>query len=426
MTTTDAQAPTAPAAAPLDVATCPIASLDVYDADQYSTALPLAALRRLRAEAPVFRHVDPQREDGFWLVTRHADVEQISRNPELFSSHAQTALLQDLDAESLAQTQLLMLNQDPPDHTRTRSLVNRGFTPRMIGRLEDRIYATCCDIVDAALGRGEGDFVTLCAAELPLVVIAELMGVPQEDRHKVFEWSNKMIGFDDPEFQNNPEDGKQASLDMFMYANSLAEVKKAALGDDIVSKLLTPDESGNALNELEFDMFFLLLAVAGNETTRNALSGGMLALIENPEQWDRLRADHSLLPSAADEIVRWVSPVIQFRRTAMADCVIGSQPVKAGDKILINYTSANRDETVFTDPDTFDIGRSPNPHLGFGGGGPHFCLGRHLAKLEVEQLLRALVERVERVELVRPARRLRSSFINGIKEMPVRFVPAAG
>ncbi len=398
--------------------------IDIYDPDQYVDAVPHDKLARLRVEAPVFHHPDPERPDGFWLLTRHADVVAVSRNPEVYSSAEHSALLPEFPPEQIEQLRLLMLNQDPPEHTRTRSLVNRGFTPRMIARLEERIQAVCDDAVATAVAKGEGDFVTLCAAELPLVVIAELMGVPHEDRHKVFDWSNRMIGYDDPEMATTVEDGHRASLELFAYANELAQRKRRQLQDDIVSKLISPDEEGNVLTDLEFDMFFLLLAVAGNETTRNAISGGMLALIEHPDQWERLKADPSLIPAAADEVVRWVSPVTMFRRTPMQDVEVGGVRIKAGEKIVVSYSSANRDESVFADPYRFDIGREPNPHVGFGGGGPHFCLGRHLAKLEIECMFRALIQQVDRVEPVGEARRLRSNFINGIKEMPVRFVPA--
>ena len=405
--------------------TCPVHEVDLYDMDQYQLAMPLEKWARLRAEEPVFHHPDPEQPHGFWAVTSHADVEFVSRNPEIFSSSVRGSLSTEIPEEDLQLTKTLLINMDAPEHTRQRGLVNRGFTPRLIGKLEERIGNVCEEIIDTAVGKGEGDFVTLCSAELPLIVICELMGVPQEDRHKVFAWSNKMIGHDDPEFGNDREVSQIAMTEMFMYANELAEVKRKQLQDDIVSKLLTPDEAGEVLSELEFDIFFLLLAVAGNETTRNALSGGMRALIENPDQWARLKADPSLVPFAADEIVRWVSPVMQFRRTATRDVELGGKQIKAGDKILIYYPSANRDEKVFENPNTFDVGRNPNPHLGFGGGGPHFCLGRHQAKLELEQMLRALIERVEKVEITGEVRRLRSNFINGIKEMPVRFTPEA-
>ena len=400
-----------------------LSDIDLYNLEQYERELPLAQLARLRAEAPVFKHSDPELPEGFWALTRHADVEFVSRNSEVFSSFEKSALISEFPGQQLDQLRLLMLNQDPPQHTRTRSLVNRGFTPRMIGQLEERIYKVCCEIIDNAVQQGEGDFVTLCAAELPLILIADLMGVPLEDRHKVFDWSNRMVGANDPEYGVTPEEAQSASIEMFMYANELAEKKRQEPKDDIVTKLLQPDEEGDVLSELEFDSFFMLLAVAGNETTRNAITGGMHALIENPDQWEKLKHNPDLLSSAADEIVRYVSPVMHFRRQATRDVEVGGVTIKKGDKVVIYYTSANRDESVFENPDTFDITRDPNPHLGFGGGGPHFCLGRHLAKLEIEQLFRALIERVDRVELVSPPRRLRSNFINGIKEMQVRFVP---
>jgi cholest-4-en-3-one 26-monooxygenase len=397
--------------------------IDVYDLDQYAVGgVPHEKLKRLRTEAPVFRHSDPQLAEGYWALTRHADVVFVSRNPELFSSHEKTAMIDEYAQEQIDQQRMFMLNQDPPDHTRTRQLVNRGFTPRMIARLEERIQETCDDIVGQAVAKGEGDFVTLCAAELPLIVIAELMGVPIDDRHKVFDWSNRMVGGNDPEYGVTEQQRFDAAQEMWAYANELAKHKRQDLQDDIVSKLISPDEVGNVLDELEFDLFFMLLAVAGNETTRNAISGGMYALTQHPDQWERLKADPSLLPTAADEIVRWVSPVNLFRRTPMQDVEIGGVQIKKGEKVVIYYSSANRDESVFDNPDVFDIGREPNPHVGFGGGGPHFCLGRHLAKLEIECLFRSLIQQVDRVELVAEPRRLRSNFINGIKEMTVRFV----
>jgi cholest-4-en-3-one 26-monooxygenase len=403
------------------------APFDVYDPELYEQGVPHDVFARLRAEAPVYHHDDPQQPDGYWCLTRHEDVVFVSRHPELFSSHERTAMLMESPEEAVAQQQLIMLNMDDPEHGRLRSLVNRGFIPRMIARLEERTKAICSDLVDKAIEQGEGDFVTLCAAELPLIMIAELMGVPHEDRHKLFEWSNRMIGFDDPEFHTSPEAAQVAAMEIIKYAQELGEAKRNAPVDDIVSKLVSKDDQGRELSDLEFDMFFILLAVAGNETTRNAISGGMLALIENPEQWERLRADpEGLIVSAAEEIVRWVTPVIEFRRTAMTDVEVGGQQIKKGDKVVVYYASANRDESVFPDAHVFDIGRDPNPHIGYGGGGPHFCLGAHLARLELQWLFRTLAERCERVELTAPARRLRSNFINGIKEMPVRFIPATG
>ncbi|WP_307874568.1 cytochrome P450 [Frankia nepalensis] len=322
--------------------------------------------------------------------------------------------------EKLAEQQLMMLNLDPPEHSRLRSLVNRGFTPRMISRMRTRLEQACASIVDDALRVGTGDFVELVSAELPLIVIAELMGVPMEDRSKLFEWSVHLAST--PELGS--EQATTAAMAVYQYANGLGAAKRSCPADDIVSRLVAPDDTGRELSELEFDLFFLLLMFAGNETTRNAISGGMRAMIENPEQWERLRSDPDLAPLAADEIVRWVSPVNAFRRTATKDVELGGELISEGDKVVVFYSSANFDETVFADPLAFDIGRTPNPQIGFGGGGPHFCLGRHLAMHEIEIMFRTLAERIHRVELTGPVRRLRSNFINGITEMPVRLIPA--
>ncbi|MDI2124672.1 cytochrome P450 [Yinghuangia seranimata] len=402
-----------------------LASVDVFSPDAYESGIPHASFALLRDAAPVHRHPDPQLPEGFWAVTRHADVVAVSRNPELFSSYERLSTLGEADGELLDTQRLMMLNMDPPEHSRLRALVNRGFTPRTTLTLESKVEAACERIVDAAVAQGEGDFVTLCSAELPLVVIADLMGVPQEHRHRLFHWSNRLVGGDDVDLGGGTEDGQAAQMEMFQYADELGARKRACPVDDIVSKLVRPDRDGNELTALEFDLFFMLLAVAGNETTRNAISGGMLALVRHPEQWERLKADpEGLAGTAADEIVRWVSPVNAFRRTAMRDTELGGQKIAAGDKVVVYYSSANHDESVFADPYTFDIGRDPNPMLGFGGGGPHFCLGRHLAKLELEIMFRTLARKIDRVEPTGPARRMRSNFLNGIKDMPVRIIPA--
>jgi cholest-4-en-3-one 26-monooxygenase len=260
------------------------------------------------------------------------------------------------------------------------------------------------------------------AAELPLQVIADLVGVPQEDRHKVFEWSNRLIGMDDPEFANSPEAGKMAAAELWMYANQLAEERKREPRNDLVTVLMTAEVDGEKLTEVEFDSFFLLLAVAGNETTRNLISGGMLALIEHPEQRRRLLENPNLLNSAVEEMLRWVSPVMHFRRTATRDTEIRGQKIRTGEKVVVYYGSANRDESVFPNPNVFDVGRTPNNHLAFGIG-EHFCLGSNLARLEIRAIFEELLRRLPDIELASPVRRLRSNFIAGVKEMPVRFTP---
>ena len=393
----------------------------ITDPDVYVEGVPYDLFEHLRREDPVHRTADPVNGVPFWAVTKYADVVHVSRHPEIFSSHEKTALYYDMPDEDLGEQQLMMLNMDPPDHTRLRSLVNKGFTPRMVGRLEARIREFANAIIDRALEMGTGDFVRWVSAELPLEVIAELMGAPLEDRAQIFELSNRLIGIDDPEFINAKEESRAAALEMWSYAEKIGADKREHPTDDIVSALIHAEIGGEKLSDFEFDLFFMLLAVAGNETTRNAISGGMLAFFENPEQWERLKADPRLLDTAADEIVRWSHPVMQFRRTAMEDTQLRGREIKQGDKVVIFYSSANRDEDVFDAPYAFDIGRDPNPHIGFGGGDPHFCLGTHLARLEIKVMFELLAERLPDIALAGEAKRLRSCFINGIKEMPVRF-----
>ena len=271
---------------------------------------------------------------------------------------------------------MMMVNMDPPLHTRYRRLVNKGFTPRMIRDLEAKVVASTDSILDAVCEQGSADFVEQISAELPLQVIADLVGVPQEDRHLVFDWSNRMVGADDPEYQVSAEAAGQAAMELFAYADQLTAQKRLDPHADLLSVLTQAELDGDSLSQLELDLFFMLLSVAGNETTRNLISGAMVAFFDHPDQWERLRADRSLLESAVEEMLRFVSPVMHFRRQATSDVVLGDQKIAEGDKVVFWHISANRDETVFADPDTFDIGRTPNNHMAFGGGGPHFCLGR--------------------------------------------------
>ncbi|MET8159797.1 cytochrome P450 [Sphaerisporangium sp. NPDC005289] len=398
--------------------------INLVDQDHYArSGVPHEQLRWLRANDPVFWHEGEQEPGwpGFWAVTKHEDVVHISRRSDVFSSSRSLALFNEMAEEQRQLQRMMMLNQDPPEHTRRRSLVNRGFTPRQIGILEDHIRDICHGLVDEATAKGEVDFVTDVAAPLPLYVICELLGAPVEDRDKLFQWSNRMIGSQDPDYATSPEEGQAAAMEVYAYANQLAARRREEPRDDIVTKLLQPGDDGESLSEDEFDLFVLLLVVAGNETTRNAASGGMLALFEHPEQWERLVRDPSLARTAADEIVRWVSPVNLFRRTATRDTTLHGKQVKEGDKVVVFYSSANRDEDVFAAPGGFDIGRDPNPHIGFGGGGAHFCLGNHLAKLELRVLFEVLAQRMPDLRPAGEAKRLRSYFINGIKSLPVQI-----
>lgn len=398
-----------------------LAEVDLFNPQVFLRGVPHDAFRLLRKEAPVYFHKETN-GPGFWAVTKYDDVVTIGKDPGRFSSFRGGTNIQDYPAEDLSAIQMMMLNMDPPQHNKFRKLASTGFTPRMVARLEPRIRQMAKEIVDAVAAKGEADFVTQIAAELPLQVIAEIVGVPQEDRHKLFEWSNRLIGFDDPEFQSSHEDGKVAAMEVWMYASSLAEARVGKKGDDLVSVLINAEIDGERLSEPEFDAFFLLLAVAGNETTRNLISGGMLALIEHPEQRARLLADPSLIPSAVEEMLRWVTPVMYFRRTATRDTELRGQKIKEGDKVVMYYTSANRDEDVFANPDVFDIARAPNEHMAFGGG-QHFCLGASLARLEIRIIFEELLRRLPDIELAGPVRRLQSNFINGYKTIPIKFTP---
>jgi cholest-4-en-3-one 26-monooxygenase len=400
-----------------------LGEVDLCDPDLYVQGVPHETFAMLRREAPVYRHAQAG-ASPFWAVTRHRDVVAVSRDWATFSSERRGALLREPPEEALEVQRLMMLNMDPPRHSKLRALVNKGFTPRMVGLLTEPVRRICDHLLDQAAERGECEFVTEIAAELPLQVIAELLGIPQCDRHQVFEWSNTMIGSDDPEWQRSPEEAQAAAMSMYDYANELALARRDSPRQDLVSVLMGAEVDGEQLTEMEFDLFFLLLAVAGNETTRNLISGGMLALVEHPDQRRRLLEGPTLLDGAVEEMLRWVTPVMQFQRTARRDTEIAGVPIAEGDRVGVFYVSANRDEAVFDHPDRFDVSRTPNEHVTFGGGGPHFCLGASLARLEIRLMFEEVLRRAPDLELAGPVRRLRSSFINGIKAMPVRFTPA--
>ena len=406
--------------------------VDLFAAASFESGPPHAFFARLRAQAGLHwipgregREIMPGRvepyQHGFWVVTRYEDVVAASRNHELFSSERGSAVNADMPPMELALFQQQLIHMDPPRHTKLRKLVNRGFTPRMIQRLEPRVRDHARAIVDKVAPKGECDFVTAVAAELPLLVIAELLGVPIEDRWKLFHWSNRLIGAEDPEY-GSPVDAQLAVMELFQYAGWLAEQRRAAPLDDIVSTLVHADVDGEKLTGLDFNMFFFLLVIAGNETTRNAISGGMQALCECPAERERLLARRELLPTAVDEMVRWVSPVMQFRRTAQRDTELAGQKIREGEKVVMYYGAANRDERVFPNADRFDVARDPNPHLGFGIG-VHFCLGASLARMEMRVMFEELLWRLPDLEMTAPVTHLKSNFINGRKSMPVRFTP---
>jgi cholest-4-en-3-one 26-monooxygenase len=400
----------------------------LWDPSIFEPAVPHDLFTRLRREAPVSWHAEPD-GPGFWAVTRHHDIVAVNRDPTTYSSWLGGPILtSDRDADVLDHQRMMMLSMDPPQHTKLRKLVNKGFTPRMVSDLELHIRALANQIIDRVAAAGGCDFVGDVAAELPLQVIAEMMGVPVEDRHKLFEWSNRLIGFDDPEYNESPERQQEAAAELYLYANALAEERRVrgSADNDIVGALLSAEVDGDRLSEVEFDLFFLLLAVAGNETTRNLISHAMLALIEHPDQRQLLLDDPSLIPGAVEEMLRWGTPVMYFRRTATSDAQLGGQQIRQGDKVTMWHISGNRDETVFTDPHRFDVRRSPNDHIAFGGGGPHFCLGANLARLEIKVMFEELLRRLPDIQLDGSPARLRSNFINGIKRMPVAFTPREG
>jgi cholest-4-en-3-one 26-monooxygenase len=402
-----------------------LSEVDVYNPDNFVDGVPHEMFATLRREAPVYFHPRPDAKP-FWCVTRHEDLVAVNRDPKTFSSWLGGATI-DMDNEGLETQRMMMLNMDPPEHTKLRKIVNKGFTPRMIRALQDHLEDEAKGIVDDIIERGTCDFVSEVASELPLIAIAEFLGVPREDRKVIYDLSNRLIGFDDPEFQTSREDAMTAAMELYAFAESLAADRRTDPKDDIVSALLHAEVDGERLSDLEFNLFFLLLAVAGNETTRNAISHGMLAFIEHPDQYRKLVDDPSLIDGAVEEILRWSTPVMNFRRTTTCDTSIGGVEIPAGEPVVFWHMSANRDESVIDDPFTFDITRDPNlhtMHVAFGGGGPHFCLGANLARAEIRVMFEEIAKRIPEMELAGPARRLRSNFINGIKEMQVAFSPS--
>ena len=410
-----------------------LSDIDLLSRDIFVERVPHEWFAHLRTHAPIYHHPEPG-GPGFWVFTRHEDVSVLNRDWEHFSSDQLRGGVVGLeeptpevkarqDAMNDAGAGKMMLTIDPPEHTRYRKLVNRGFTPRVIRDLEDHLRQISAKIIDRALdGGGRVDFVTDIAAELPLEAIAEFLGVPYEDRHKLFEWSNKMIGSEDPEYAITEDDAAGASFEMYLYANALGSDRRLNPRDDIVSKLIHGEVDGEKLSEMDFDLFFLLLSVAGNETTRNALAHGMNALLDNPAQYQAMVDDPSIIEATAlDEVLRWASPVMYFRRNVSQDTEYKGHQLRQGDKISIWFISANRDETVFDNPYDFDIFRNPNPHVAFGGGGPHHCLGVHLAKMEMKVLFEELVARAPRIDKLAEPARLRSNFINGLKHLPVQL-----
>ncbi len=397
--------------------------LDLTDPDLYARRVPNEEFAELRRAAPIWWNSQPADigfgDDGFWAVTRHTDIVAVSRDSDTWSSSENTAIIRFVNGTTRDQVEVqrvIMLNIDPPHHTKLRGIVSRGFTPRAIGNLREVLTDRAAKIVRTAIAEGSGDFVTDVACELPLQAIAELIGVPQEDRHKLFSWSNDMVGYDDPEYQG---DGETAATEILSYSMVMAADRRACPRDDIVTKLVNAQVDGDELTEDEFGFFVILLSVAGNETTRNAISHGMLAFLDHPDQWELFKQTRP--ETAVDEIVRWATPVTVFQRTATRDTELGGQHIKKGERVGLFYRSANFDEEVFDHPERFDITRSPNPHLGFGGSGAHYCLGANLARLEIDLIFNAIADAMPDIRKAGDPQRLRSGWLNGVKRLPVSY-----
>jgi cytochrome P450 len=432
----------------------------VFDPATYTEGVPFDALARLRRDSPVV-WVDEipvlgwPAGPGFWLVLRHADVESVTRQPQLFSSWLGATQIRDpVTPAALGYVRAMMLNMDPPAHSRLRTLLARSFTPRAVARLDERIRGHARALCERAFagrgGRGECDFAKDVAADLPLLTLADVLGMPEQDRWLLFDWSNRVIGYQDPDYATSaafdPSGGtpmaaealalrpvpdasgrmpdprtRDGMPDLYAYAHLLADAKRRDPGDDVMSILLAQvDDDGGRVSVEEFENMFWLFAVAGNETIRNGLPGACIALLEHPEAQDALRADPGLMPAAAEEMLRWWTPVMTFRRTATADCELAGQQIRAGDKVVVSFASANRDEAVFVGADGFDIRRHPNPHLVFGHG-PHFCLGSHLARAQMRALFAEVLSRTSALDFAGQPSYLRSNFQRGVKRLPVAW-----
>jgi cholest-4-en-3-one 26-monooxygenase len=382
-------------------------------------------LAELRRTAPIWWNEQPLDQGGFgdggyWVVTKHRDIREVSLRSDVFSSATKSIVPR--YREDLAQGQIeagraSMIMMDDPEHSRLRKIVSRAFTPRAVERLRADLAERARRITAQAAAEGSGDFVRQVACELPLQAIAGLLGVPQEDYDKLFDWTNNMIGSDDPEFAAN--DALTSAGELMWYAMQLAARKAEEPGEDIVTTLINADTDDQRLSDTEFGMFVVTLAVAGNETTRNSITQGMIAFTNHPDQWELFKAQRP--KTAADEIIRWATPITAFQRTALADTDLGGVPIKKGERLVLFYRSANFDEEVFDDPYTLNISRNPNPHLGFGGTGAHYCVGANLARMTIDLMFNAIADHMPDLASTGDPERLRSAFINGIKHWQVDY-----
>ncbi|OFJ53191.1 cytochrome P450 [Mycolicibacterium grossiae] len=395
---------------------------DFTDPDVLLEGIPVDEFAALRRTAPVWWNAQGESifdDGGYWVITKHEDVKSISRNGELWSTNRKGAVMRLPDGvtgEQLELTKALLINHDAPEHTRLRKIVSRLFTPRAVQTLEEKLAVAARSIVAAAAEKDSGNFVDDIATNLPLQAIADLIGVPEADRQKLFGWTNSIMNTDDPDFDSDPT---TANAELMGYAYAMAEERRRHPADDIVTRLIEADVDGEAMGEVEFAFFVILLAVAGNETTRNAMTHGMNAFFDHPEQWERYKRDRPA--TAVDEIIRWATPVHCFQRTALTDVEIGGVTVREGQRVGLFYSSANFDEDVFTRPFDFDILRNPNPHLAFGGNGAHFCIGANLARMEIRLIFDEIATQLPDIAKLAEPQRLRSGWINGVKDLAVSY-----
>jgi cholest-4-en-3-one 26-monooxygenase len=401
---------------------------DFTDPDVLLRGIPVTEFAELRKTAPVWWNEQSEsifNDGGYWVISRHEDIKSISRNGDLWSTNAKGAVMRLPDgvtSEQLDLTKALLINHDAPEHTRLRKIVSRLFTPRAVATLEQTLATAAREIVRTAAEKDSGNFVDDIATNLPLQAIADLIGVPEQDRQKLFHWTNAIMNTDDPDFDSDPT---VANAELMGYAYTMAEERRRHPADDIVTRLIQADlgESGGEaeepLGDVEFAFFVILLAVAGNETTRNAMTHGMNAFFDNPDQWELFKRERP--STAVDEIIRWATPVHCFQRTALSDVELGGVTVKEGQRVGLFYSSANFDESVFESPFNFDILRDPNPHLAFGGNGAHFCIGANLARMEIKLIFDEIADQIPDIAKLAEPQRLRSGWINGVKELSVSY-----
>jgi cholest-4-en-3-one 26-monooxygenase len=410
----------------LMTATCPFGKgFDFTSPDVLLQGIPVTEFAQLRKTAPVWWNEQEESifdDGGYWVISRHDDIKTISKNSDQWSTNAKGAVMRLPDgvtSDQLDLTKALLINHDAPEHTRLRKIVSRLFTPRAVNVLEEKLAVAARQIVRDAAEKDSGDFVDDIAMKLPLLAIADLIGVPEEDREKLFHWTNAIMNTDDPDFDSDPT---MANAELMGYAYNMAEQRRSCPADDIVTRLVQADMgdgAGESISDVEFAFFVILLAVAGNETTRNAMTHGMNAFFEHPDQWELYKTSRP--DTAIDEIVRWATPVHCFQRTALEDVELGGVTIRKGQRAGLFYSSANYDESVFEGPFRFNILRNPNPHLSFGGNGAHYCIGANLARMEIKLIFNEIADQIPDIAKLAEPQRLRSGWINGVKQLAVSY-----